>query len=155
MFRIETEGAGAIELADPGISCPANDDILAELGPDRWSVFGVAPADVIGRWAHFPDNYVLANRLSPGPRFRDDERVLMVPAHYDHLRRFDDGKISNDLDGVIGVGESFTSSVTILRTTFPLPVGNAQREWGPPGVSLPSPAMPRAGESSTRRSSSN
>jgi MYXO-CTERM domain-containing protein len=204
VFMVEAAGEGAVELADPGISCPANDDILAELGPDRWSVIGTAPADVVGRWAHFPDNYIRGKGLSPGPqgvfpdilgqpidelrvvanspfsatpalvrligddevevRWSDINHVLTVPAHYDDLRpRGDDGKVFPELHGAMAVGESFTSSVTILGSSFPLPVvravpvqsiqtlelipiygaGNPEREWGPPNGVL---AITRDGE---------
>jgi MYXO-CTERM domain-containing protein len=68
-FVVEGMGNGTVELADPGISCPANTDILAELGPDRWSVIGVDPADVVGRWAYYwPDSKILDYSMSPGPR---------------------------------------------------------------------------------------
>jgi MYXO-CTERM domain-containing protein len=68
-FVVEGVGNGTVELADPGVACPANTDILAELGPDRWSVIGVDPADVVGRWAyHWPDSDILDYSLSPGPR---------------------------------------------------------------------------------------
>jgi MYXO-CTERM domain-containing protein len=67
-FVVEAVGDGAVELADPGISCPANTDILAELGPDRWSLIGIDPTDAIGRWAHPTDATILAWSMSPGPR---------------------------------------------------------------------------------------
>lgn len=203
-FVVTAAGPGAVEFADPGITCPANTDILADFGPDRWSVTGVDPADAIGRWAHFPDSYVLGYRLSPGPRgvfpdalgrpidellvvgdspfavvpalvrmvgdeevevrWRDIDHELTVPAHYDHLRpRLDDGSIFPSLEGIIGAGESVTTSVTILGNSFELPVvravplesiqsielvpvydmGDTQREWGPPRGVI---AIPRDGE---------
>jgi MYXO-CTERM domain-containing protein len=68
LFMVEAPGEGAVELADPGDSCPADTGILAELGPDRWSVIGVEPADVLGRWAYPADAGILDYELSPGPR---------------------------------------------------------------------------------------
>lgn len=68
VFVVEAAGEGAVELADPGIQCPANEDILAEFGPDRWSVIGTAPADAVARWGKFPDAYVHSYDLSPGPQ---------------------------------------------------------------------------------------
>jgi MYXO-CTERM domain-containing protein len=65
-FVVEAAGEGAVELADPGIACPANDDILAELGPDRWSVRGVAAEDARGRWGYQTDQFILDWDQSPG-----------------------------------------------------------------------------------------
>lgn len=67
-FRVDAAGAGAIEIADPGDSCPANDDILAELGPDRWSVTGVTADQAVARWSHSVDAAILGYFKSPGPR---------------------------------------------------------------------------------------
>jgi MYXO-CTERM domain-containing protein len=192
-FLVEAPGSGAVELADPGISCPANTDILAELGPDRWSVIGVDPNDAIGRWANSSDATIREWLLSPGPRgafpdilgrpiddlrvvaesefwvspalvrvagaqeveirWQDDDRELIVPAHYDELRpRTEDGTVLQRLNGTMHAGESFEASVTILGTSFLLPAvhavpvesiaslelvpiygpGDPQREWGPP-----------------------
>lgn len=60
-FRVASPGSGAVEIADPGVSCPANTDILAELGPDRWSVEGVATDEVEARWLPGADGFALAD----------------------------------------------------------------------------------------------
>lgn len=67
MFRVEAAGAGAVELADPSIACP-DDNEAADFGPDRWSVIGVAASDVVGRWVHWPDGALGSDDFSPGPQ---------------------------------------------------------------------------------------
>ena len=68
VFRVDAPGPGAVEFADPSDSCPANDDILAELGPDRWRVTGVAADQVVARWSHPVDAAIFVYFYSPGPR---------------------------------------------------------------------------------------
>ena len=64
-FLVTAAEPGAIEIADPLISCPDNDDALAELGSDRWSMSGYEVDQVRSAWVN---NYeALALRVaSPG-----------------------------------------------------------------------------------------
>lgn len=66
MYRVESAGPGAVEFAAPSDSCPANDDILSELGPDRWSMRGVEASDAIGKWAVDIESALRAWDLHPG-----------------------------------------------------------------------------------------
>lgn len=67
VFRVEAAGPGAVELANPALACP-DDEGVAEFGPDRWSVIGVEPSQVAGRWVHWPDGLVGNDDYSPGPQ---------------------------------------------------------------------------------------
>jgi MYXO-CTERM domain-containing protein len=66
-FLVETAGPGVVEFAPPIESCPENDDVLVELGPDRWSMIGVEPSAATGSWVGAGDNAVRDWRMSPGP----------------------------------------------------------------------------------------
>jgi MYXO-CTERM domain-containing protein len=63
---VETAGPGAVEFAPPIESCPENDDVLVELGPDSWSMIGVEPSAATGSWVGAGDNAVRDWRMSPG-----------------------------------------------------------------------------------------
>jgi MYXO-CTERM domain-containing protein len=96
-------------------------------------------------------------------RWADPEAQLQVPEHYAELLAEDDEAVEPMLEGMLHPGESFTASVSILGTTFPLPPvqavaaeavqslelvpvynpGDEQREWGPPAGVL---AITRDGE---------
>jgi MYXO-CTERM domain-containing protein len=66
-FRVETAGPGAVEFAPPIESCPANEDVLIELGPDRWSMTGVEASAATGKWIGSGDQSVMVWDMSPGP----------------------------------------------------------------------------------------
>lgn len=66
-FQVQAVGSGAVELAEPSLACP-NDDDVADYGPDRWSVTGTDASDVVGRWAHGSDAAIADYGLSPGPQ---------------------------------------------------------------------------------------
>lgn len=67
-FRVDGVGPGAVLLGDPALNCPANTDALATLGPDQWSIEGLAATEVSARWAYKPETDALAFSTSPGPR---------------------------------------------------------------------------------------
>lgn len=66
-FVVDAAGPGAVEYAAPIESCPANDDILAELGPDRWSMIGVEASAATGVWASSADSAAFGWGTVPGP----------------------------------------------------------------------------------------
>lgn len=66
-FLVESAGPGAVEFAPPIESCPANEDVLVELGPDSWSMVGVEADVATGRWIGSGDNAVMVWNMSPGP----------------------------------------------------------------------------------------
>lgn len=66
-YRVESAGPGAVEFAAPIDSCPATDDVLSELGVDRWSMRGVEASSAIGKWIGEADAIVLAYDMHPGP----------------------------------------------------------------------------------------
>ena len=65
-FTVTSAGPGAVELAAPSLACP-DDDALAELGPDRWSLVGVEATGLRGAWAFEDEGAALAWGMSPGP----------------------------------------------------------------------------------------
>lgn len=66
-FRVSAAGEGAVELIEPLVACPANTDVLAELGPDRYAIIGVDAEDVIARWIPEADALVRVDWTDPGP----------------------------------------------------------------------------------------
>ncbi|WP_146155614.1 MYXO-CTERM sorting domain-containing protein [Enhygromyxa salina] len=66
-FLVSAAGEGAVELIEPSVACPANTDVLAELGPDRYAIIGVDPADVTARWIPEADAWVQIDWTDPGP----------------------------------------------------------------------------------------
>jgi MYXO-CTERM domain-containing protein len=65
-YRVDAAGPGAVEFAAPVDSCPANNDVLVELGPDRWSMIGVEVSAATGKWIGAADNAALVWQTSPG-----------------------------------------------------------------------------------------
>jgi MYXO-CTERM domain-containing protein len=66
-FAVTSAGPGSVEFAPPIESCPENDDVLIELGPDSWSMTGVEASAATGRWIGAGDNGVMVWNMSPGP----------------------------------------------------------------------------------------
>jgi len=68
VFWVEAAGPGAVEFAAPSEACPANQDSLAELGPDRWSMIGVEASAATGVWMANHDQLALSWNTNAGPR---------------------------------------------------------------------------------------
>lgn len=87
-FVVEGLGPGAVELNDPTLNCPANEDIFATLGPDRYSLEGVALAQVEATWIYQHDQLIRSFETSPGPNasFPDPIGAPLAP-----LRVVEDG----------------------------------------------------------------
>ena len=66
-YEVSEAGPGAIELAAPGVACPDAANLDA-LGPDRWSLIGVAPEQVVGAWVQPEEGLVLDGGYSAGPQ---------------------------------------------------------------------------------------
>jgi MYXO-CTERM domain-containing protein len=97
-FLVETAGPGTVEFAAPIDSCPANDDVLVELGPDRWSMIGVEASAATGKWISAGDNAAMVWDVVAGPagvfpdaigrpldeaRVAADGRFLLLPVLVD------------------------------------------------------------------------
>jgi MYXO-CTERM domain-containing protein len=65
-YVVESAGVGAVEFEAPGPGCPESSD-AAELGPDRWTVRGVAADSVQARWLPTDDKLPPTWDLLPGP----------------------------------------------------------------------------------------
>lgn len=65
-YLVESAGVGAVEFEAPGAGCPDAGE-AGELGPDRWTVRGVAADSVQARWLATDDNLAPTWKLLPGP----------------------------------------------------------------------------------------
>lgn len=65
-YSVQSAGPGAVEFTAPSDSCPANEDVLSELGPDRWSMTGVEASAAIAKWVPESDAVLLAYDMHPG-----------------------------------------------------------------------------------------
>lgn len=118
-YSVDALGPGAVELAAPSLACPERDDILAELGPDRWSMIGVDPSAAIGKWLATSDSAVLGSELVPGP-----------------AQAFPD-EFGRPLDELRVVGEYPFEAAPVLIE--PSVSARAELRWGDPNASLEVP----------------
>lgn len=65
-YSVQSAGPGAVEFTAPSDSCPANEDVLSELGPDRWSMTGVEASAAIAKWVPDGDAALLVYDMHPG-----------------------------------------------------------------------------------------
>jgi len=66
-FDVTATGPGAVEFVEPSFNCPANTDVLASFGPDRWTIEGVAPEAVEARWVPEVDAWAAVHLSAVGP----------------------------------------------------------------------------------------